>query len=197
MHTHLVEHPISGPCQVLAAGTSIVFVLRRDMQRAGHCSAPQRRSGHSSLAPSEPCIHATTPKGLCTVLACTTLTHRRPNPLQPRVRDAPWMPVCSVLAVASYNFAYAQLPLHISKHVHPRLYATLQQAQAQHTALGLHGSPSARLALPHLQCGWLAGNLPLKHSQRCSKFNAVESYLNYAVEIWWCVCTCTSAQQGV
>jgi len=81
-----------------------------------------------------------------------------------------------VLAVASYNFAYAQLPLHLSKYIHPRLYATLQQAQAQRTALGLHGSPSARLALPHLQCGWLAGSLPVELSQRCSKYNTVESY---------------------
>jgi hypothetical protein len=122
-------------------------------------------------------------------------THRRPSPLQPRVHDASWVPVYSVLAVASNNFAYAQLPLHVSEYVHPTLYATLQQVQAQRTALGLHGSPSAHLVLLHFQCGQLAGNLPLKLSQRCSKYTTVKCLPTYAEELQSCLSTGASTQQ--
>ncbi len=81
VHAHLVKHPISGPCQVSAAQASTAFLQRRNMQRARHCSVPQRRSAPSSPKPSEPCIHATTPKGHCTALSCTPDYTQEAQPL--------------------------------------------------------------------------------------------------------------------
>ena len=105
----------------------------------------------------------------------TKLPHRRPSPSQPRVHNAPWMPVCTVLAVSPYNFAYAQLLLHVRKHVHPSLYATLQQVQAQRAALGLRGTPSAHLALLYFQQEQLAGSRLIELSGRCSNCNTVKT----------------------
>jgi hypothetical protein len=44
--------------------------------------------------------------------------------------------------------------------------------------------------------GWLAACLLSSHSAAANT-TQLKATLSYAVEIWWCVCTCTSAQQGV